>query len=106
MSLPPAAPGLSPRARRAWLLALVLVTLIAWLPALSLSAGLAIASLTGCQVHEGFAQPCQTWAGDIGGLLYGMTVMGWFLLITLPLMLITLAPWLVLGVIWLWRRFR
>ncbi len=104
MSAQPAAHGPTRGNRRIWLLALV--TLLVWVPALLLGAGLAVASITGCDVHEGFAQACHTWAGDIGGMLYTLTMMGWFMLITLPFMLVTSLLWLALAVFWLWRRFR
>ena len=44
----------------------------------------AIAAGAGCQLDEGGVNSCVVFGMDIGGLLAGLFVMGWFGLITLP----------------------
>lgn len=99
--IPPAATP-----RRAWPVPLTVVTILVWLPGLILAGGMAVASVLGCSVHEGFPQPCMLWGRDIGGLLYSSFVMGWLMIVLLPFMAASLVIWTVLGLRWLWRRFR
>ncbi len=75
-----AGPGASMN-RRIWIsIALIAIGLA---PMLSvISAGM-IASLNGCELHEGMPQPCMVSGRDIGGILHTMTVMGWLMLVSL-----------------------
>jgi hypothetical protein len=41
--------------------------------------------LYGCELHEGFVNPCIIFGADRGELLYALGVMGWFMLVTLPI---------------------
>ncbi|WP_299200883.1 hypothetical protein [uncultured Tateyamaria sp.] len=43
-----------------------------------------LAQIHGCTLHEGFANPCVIWGKGRGEMLAGMFVMGWFMLITVP----------------------
>ncbi|WP_407529196.1 hypothetical protein [Methylobacterium oryzisoli] len=79
---------------------------LAWLPALLFAAGLSLAGLTGCPVNEAQVQPCRVAGIDIGGLLYGLTMMGWIVIALLPVMLLTLLAGLVGGAVALWRARR
>ena len=45
----------------------------------------AIADSNDCKLHEGFSNPCIVLGSDIGELLYGMGMMFWFALATVPL---------------------
>lgn len=55
-----------------------------------------------CEVNEAFVQPCVILGLEIGGFFAGLGVMGWFMLITLPLGAMALISWaLVLG----WHYF-
>ena len=86
---------------------LVLVTLLAWSPLLSVLFTAAVADALGCRVHEGFATSCPGPFGlDLGELLYTTGVMGWFLLVTGPVMLATMVAWGVILARALWRRAR
>ena len=57
---------------------------------ISVFAASAIASSLGCTLNEGDAHPCLFHGVDLGEL-YGMAVVGWFALGTLPLGAIALA---------------
>lgn len=83
----------------------VVLTALAWLPFGVFAAGLALAKAAGCEVHEGFAQPCPFGGGDIGGTLYAMLVMGWVVIAAFPFMLLSLLGWATWG-IRRWRRRR
>ena len=66
-----------------------------------------IASANGCQLDEGSAHPCIVNGQDMGEQLYGMGVMGWFMLVTFPTGLLALAIYgAILLVVWLVRRAR
>ena len=43
----------------------------------------AIADLNGCELHEGYSQPCLVLGADIGEILHTMVVMGWLMLVSL-----------------------
>lgn len=88
--------------RRFWLLAAILLTLLVWWPGVMFAASLVMAERLGCEVHEGYAQPCIRDGHDWGPFLYRGFVMGWFLMVTWPGMLLSLIAWLVWGV----RRWR
>ena len=45
----------------------------------------AIANANSCQVDEGSAHSCMVLGADWGEVLYVLGVMGWFMLITLPI---------------------
>lgn len=51
---------------------------------LALTAGW-IGEAANCTVNEAGANECIVWGADIGGLLAGMFVMGWFAFYTAPL---------------------
>jgi hypothetical protein len=96
--------------RPAWmryaLLALIAASLIAFGPILAtLSAGL-VANLNGCALDEGSVHPCGVLGMDIGGFLYGLAVMGWLFLLTLPLAIVTVAGWVVFAIVALLRAVR
>lgn len=65
-----------------------------------------IAAVLGCELNEGVQQTCSLLGLDIGGVLSTMFVMGWFALMTLPLLVAILALWALLegGVVWRRRR--
>ncbi|HEV2543827.1 MAG TPA: hypothetical protein VGU70_13805 [Methylobacterium sp.] len=72
-------------------------TVLVWTPALLFALGFALAHLTGCRVDEGSAHPCLVAGIDIGRLLYTLMMMGWFVILMLPFMLLTLVIWLGIG---------
>jgi hypothetical protein len=94
------------RFRRLRLAVLAVVTLLVWLPFLSLVAGLFLAGYTGCQVDEGSVHPCPVGGFDLGPMLYDMTVAGWLMIAALPFMLLTALAWAGLALAWVVRRLR
>ena len=104
-------PGIAapPRRRGRWVWAalLALVTLLAWAPVLSVTFTVIAADWLGCRVHEGFPTPCPGPFGqDWGGLLYTTGVLGWLMLATAPVMLLTLLAWIIILLRWVIRRLR
>lgn len=101
-------PGVGPGKRSRWLRAgLLLVTLLAWSPLLSVFLAAVAAGALGCRLDEGSVHPCPAPLGsDLGSLLYAMGMMGWLMLGTLPFMALTALAWLVLALRWAWRRLR
>jgi len=98
----------SSRIRNA-LLILVILLILAWTvwPVVLVAVAGNIASANGCQLDEGSVHPCIVNGLDMGEQLYGMGVMGWFMLVTIPTGLLALAIYgaILLGV-WLVRRAR
>jgi hypothetical protein len=98
--------GRPDRSRRRLRVILILMV-VAWLPALPFAAGAALTSLTGCQVNEANTYPCPVAGHDIGELLYGLMMTGWVLIAFLPFMALTLLLAAVQGLLMLvgaWRR--
>jgi hypothetical protein len=60
-----------------------------------------VATSCGCKVDEGSVHPCIVFGTDIGGLLYTMSMMGWFALGTFPSGILALAVFSLL--VW-WRK--
>lgn len=84
---------------RVYGLALLAIVVFALLPVASVFLTYLIAEANNCQVNEAYVQPCVVLGIDLGGLLYGMGVMGWLMLVTLPLGGGALIVWLVMLVI-------
>ena len=92
---------------RSYLWALAVIALVALLPVLSVALSGGVASLAGCRLDEGNVHPCVILGSDWGGLLYGMAVMGWFMLVTVPLGVATGLGWAVALLAHLaWHRWR
>lgn len=93
--------------RRTLLLLAACLTLLIWLPPLSFALVFIIASLADCTVHEGNVNPCVIAGVDWGGMLQivGMTGM-WMTIVTMPLMMPTLAGWVVYIIFIIIRRWR
>ncbi len=62
----------------------VIIILLSFSPLLITFGAGAIANYYGCELHEGFVNPCMAFGRDIGEDLYTSFVLGWFTLITLP----------------------
>ena len=86
--------------------ALALVTLLSFAPLLSVLIASEAASVLGCTLNEGDAHPCPVLGVDIGDVLYSMFVAGWFMLMTLPGMVLTPLVWLGLLIRSLVKRAR
>lgn len=78
-----------------YLLVLAIIAIVALSPMLSVAIAGGIATLGGCTLHEGNVNPCVFFGVDFGGLLYGLGVMGWFMLLTLPIGALAAAGWVV-----------
>ena len=61
-----------------------------------------VATSCGCQLDEGSIHPCIVFGRDIGKLLYGLSMMGWFGIATFPSGMIALVIFSVI----VWRRKR
>jgi hypothetical protein len=91
------------------LLMLVLLLILAWTvwPVALVAVAGNIASANGCQLDEGSVHPCIVSGRDMGEQLYGMGVMGWFMLVTIPTGLLALAIYgAILLAVWLVGRAR
>ncbi len=90
-----------------YLLVLVIIAVVAFLPVVSVLIAGGIATLGGCELNEGFVNPCVFFGVDLGGLLYGMGVMGWFMLLSLPMGALAGAVWIaaLIGHV-VWHVFR
>lgn len=81
------------RSVRALLIGYFLIVLVAGAPIISVIVAGAIASWNGCELHEGFRNPCIVNGTDIGDTLYTMGVLGWLMIATIPLGLAALVAW-------------
>ncbi len=58
---------------------------IGLLPVFSVASAAMIANAAGCTLHEGSVNPCVIAGIDWGTALYMMGVLGWLMLLSLPL---------------------
>lgn len=73
-----------PKLRR-FIVIQIIIVLLSFSPLIiALGAG-ALADSLGCELHEGFANPCRVWGQDLSQTLYTAFVAGWFMFFTLPL---------------------
>ncbi len=79
-----------------YLVILVVIVLFAAAPFLSVLFTYAIADANNCVVNEATVNPCMVMGADWGELLYFTGVMGWFMLVTIPLGGGALIVWLVI----------
>ena len=56
----------------------------------------AVANAYGCKVDEGSMHPCIINGQDYGQLLYTLGVLGWLMLVTLPVGLFAFVVWLII----------
>ncbi|MCC5985766.1 MAG: hypothetical protein JJU42_15530 [Rhodobacteraceae bacterium] len=90
-----------------YLLVLAVIAFVALLPVISVLIAGGIATLGGCELNEGFVNPCVFFGVDLGGLLYGMGVMGWFMLLSLPMGALAAAGWVAVWIgHFVWHRVR
>jgi hypothetical protein len=82
-----------------------LILFAACLPLFSVAVAGEIASANNCQLDEGSVHPCIVNGRDMGQTLYTMGVMGWFMLVTIPVGLGLAAVYIFLvAVIYIVRR--
>ena len=88
----------SARRTRMWfVLGLSKVTVIGFAPLVCILTGAVLAGAFGCRVDEGIIHPCMARGRDIGMQLRELSMMGWLALLTSPLMLASVAGWIVVG---------
>ncbi|EKF19003.1 hypothetical protein [Nitratireductor pacificus] len=85
--------------------AFVAIVLLASLPIISVLIATLIAGSTDCTLNEGNIHPCVVAGVDLGGMLNTMFVLGWLMLMTIPLGVAGLAVWTVVAIIF-WIRSR
>ncbi|GMA15739.1 hypothetical protein E5F05_06160 [Deinococcus metallilatus] len=91
--------------RRFWpLLAVLLWALFTFGPLLSVLVASAVATANGCALDEGSIHPCVIAGWNAGGLLYTLGVLGWLMLLTLPVGAVVGAVGGVLWLVWWGRR--
>lgn len=94
--------------KRTWIVHLIVLfalLVFALSPFLIAMGAGAFASANGCELHEGFVNPCVVGGNDYGDTLYSLGVMGWFGLATLPVGLLLAGLYVVIVlVVWALRR--
>ena len=90
----------------AYALVLGLIALITLAPVLSVVLASVIARWGGCAVDEGGSHPCMVGGKDWGEALYTMFVLGWFMLLTIPVGALAFAGWVIALILHRgrWRR--
>jgi uncharacterized protein YqgC (DUF456 family) len=78
---------------------------LALLPLLGLLLTALVAGVMGCEVNESGPTPCMVLGSDIGGLLSAMLTMGWFGLVTIPLLMALVGVWSLIEA-YVWGRQR
>jgi hypothetical protein len=92
------------RTIRGLLAGYLLIALCAGWPIATVATAGAIARWNGCTLHEGAAHPCLVGGWNLGGTLYTMSVLGWFMIATIPLGVVAFVGWTT---VWLvWRTFQ
>jgi hypothetical protein len=76
------------------------------LPLLGVLVTSIVASSLGCRVDEGSVHPCYLFGVSIGNALYTLGVMGWLMLVTLPIAVFLLVAWIVIEIVLFARRPR
>jgi len=84
---------------------MTLAAVLALLPLLAVLVTAITAGILGCDVNEGGPTPCLVAGSDIGGVLSSLMVMGWFSLMTIPLLMGLVALWAILEG-YSWQRHR
>ncbi len=89
---------------RARWVTLAAILLFGAAPILSVALSVGIADALGCRLNEGAAHPCPLWGTDLGGVLVGLFLAGWFAVVTVPLAGAALAIWALAWAVSAWRR--
>jgi hypothetical protein len=82
-----------------YLLVLVLILAFTLAPIGSVVACSWIANAYGCKVDEGSVHPCLINGIDRGELLYTLGVLGWLMLVTLPVGGLAVLVWIVVLIV-------
>jgi hypothetical protein len=89
-----------------YLITLFLIMAVALAPVASVMACAWIANAHGCKVDEGSVHPCMIDGKDYGSLLYSLGVMGWLMIVTIPVGALAFLAWLIMLILHRtnWRR--
>jgi hypothetical protein len=74
---------------------LIGILILGLLPGLSLGIAILIANVAGCELDEGSVHACLVFGVDLGDTLYAMSVLGWLMIVSIPLGGVLLACWIV-----------
>ncbi len=85
---------------------LCVLTVVGWAPFAGVLVSSLLAEAFGCTLNEAGTHPCVVAGIDWGGALSTMFVLGWLMLVTWPLMLLTPVAWIALGIIYIIRRWQ
>ena len=85
--------------KRLMIWALVAIVLFGAAPIISVVIAATVANVQGCLLDEGNVHPCIVLGADLGTLLYGMAVLGWMALMTVPIAAMALVIWLAVAVV-------
>ena len=83
---------------------LAVITLLAAAPILGVILSQTVAAALHCQVDEGSFHPCLYGGRDIGGVLYDLFVLGWLMILTIPILFIALLTWVGVAISLATRR--
>ena len=81
------------------------IVAVATAPVISVAIASGIASANGCKLNEADAHPCVLLGIDWGEILYGMFVMAWLAIATIPLGALALMLWIVTAIV-MYVRYR
>lgn len=76
------------------------ILLVALSPVLSVIVAGGIANFGGCVLNEGNVHPCVIGGVDLGETIYTMFVLGWLMLVTLPMGALALLIWIIVAAVW------
>ena len=77
----------------------VVILVFTLLPLVSMLTAAWIAEANGCALDEGSVHPCIVGGSDWGETLYGMGVMGWLMLVSIPAGGGAFIVWLIILII-------
>ncbi len=81
------------------------IVAVATAPVMSVAIASGIASANGCKLNEADAHPCVLQGIDWGAILYGMFVMAWFAIATVPLGALAVLLWIATAIV-MYVRYR
>ena len=73
-------------------------------PVLSLALAATLSKLLGCTLNEADIHPCYVLGISIGPLLYGLSIMGWLMILSLPLGAVVSLTWIGAESVWFVRK--
>lgn len=84
---------------------MAILAVIALLPLFAVLLTATVAGIAGCEVNEAGPMPCMVFGTDIGGVLSGLMITGWFSLLTIPALMTLAGIWALLEA-YTWNRRR